>query len=145
MDGLGQLDELLSIIKFSEKFPSKTILPSMTESEHHSIQLADAKNPVLGMENDNYVGNDFILEEEKLVFVTGPNSGGKTAFCKTITQVQVLAQAGYASRREIEQWIKDKRLRLNKTIAEMGIKISSSDASASLCRKQISAVFLIRS
>jgi DNA mismatch repair protein MutS len=26
--------------------------------------------------------------------LTGPNSGGKTAFCKTVTQIQVLAQIG---------------------------------------------------
>jgi len=94
LDGLGQLDELLSIIKFSEKFPSTTILPTMADTDHHSIQLADAKNPVLGMENEKYVGNDFTLDEEKLVFITGPNSGGKTAFCKTITQIQILAQIG---------------------------------------------------
>ena len=94
LDGLGQLDELLSMIKFSEKYPGKTILPIMAKTEHHSIHLIDAKNPVLGMENESYVGNDFTLEEEKLVFVTGPNSGGKTAFCKTITQIQLLAQIG---------------------------------------------------
>ena len=94
LDALGQLDELLSIIKFSEKFPSQTILPTMIESEHHSITLTEAKNPVLGLKNKQYVGNDFTLNEEKLVFVTGPNSGGKTAFCKTITQIQVLAQIG---------------------------------------------------
>ena len=94
LDALGQLDELLSIIKFSEKFPSTTILPTMAETEQHSIHLVDAKNPVLGMENETYVGNDFTLEDEKLVFVTGPNSGGKTAFCKTITQIQLLAQIG---------------------------------------------------
>jgi len=28
------------------------------------------------------------------VLLTGPNSGGKTAFCKTITQIQALAQIG---------------------------------------------------
>ena len=46
------------------------------------------------MQNESYVGNDFNLEVEKLVFITGPNSGGKTAFCKTITQIQLLAQVG---------------------------------------------------
>lgn len=30
----------------------------------------------------------------KLTFVTGPNGGGKTAFCKTIAQAQLLAQIG---------------------------------------------------
>ncbi|HHA18886.1 MAG TPA: DNA mismatch repair protein MutS, partial [Methylophaga sp.] len=73
---------------------SETILPEMIETKHHSINLKDAKNPVLGMQNETYVGNDFSLEQEKLVFVTGPNSGGKTAFCKTITQIQLLSQVG---------------------------------------------------
>lgn len=94
LDALGQLDELLSFIKFSGQYGGTTVLPAMIETEHHSINLVDAKNPVLGMQNEAYVGNDFNLEEEKLVFVTGPNSGGKTAFCKTVTQIQLLAQIG---------------------------------------------------
>ena len=94
LDALGQLDELLAFIKYSEQYGSKTILPEMIESEHHSINLKDAKNPVLGMQNETYVGNDFSLEQEKLVFITGPNSGGKTVFCKTLTQIQLLAQVG---------------------------------------------------
>ena len=94
LDALGQIDELLAFIKYSEKYGSSMTLPSMNESEHHSIRLSDAKNPVLGFKNETYVGNDFSLEEEKLVFITGPNSGGKTAFCKTVTQIQILAQIG---------------------------------------------------
>ncbi|MBS4049683.1 MAG: DNA mismatch repair protein MutS, partial [Methylomonas sp.] len=53
-----------------------------------------AKNPVLGHKNPDYVANDFAMGEERLVCVTGPNSGGKTAFCKTVTQIQLLAQIG---------------------------------------------------
>ncbi len=94
LDALGQLDELLSFIKFSEQYGGTTILPNMIDSAYHSINLGDAKNPILGLKNESYVGNDFTLEEEKLVFITGPNSGGKTAFCKTVTQIQLLAQIG---------------------------------------------------
>ncbi|MCK5829955.1 MAG: DNA mismatch repair protein MutS [Methylococcales bacterium] len=94
LDALGQMDELLAYIKYSEEFSSPTLLPTMVESEHHMINFSDVKNPILGKQNENYVENDFILDKEKLVFVTGPNSGGKTVFCKTITQVQVLAQVG---------------------------------------------------
>jgi len=42
----------------------------------------------------DYVGNDLVLDDEKLLLVTGPNSGGKTALCKTVTQIQLLAQIG---------------------------------------------------
>ncbi|MCK4841060.1 MAG: DNA mismatch repair protein MutS [Methylococcales bacterium] len=94
LDAFGQLDELLCFIRFSKKYGSDMVLPSMIESKKHVINLTDVKNPVLGMQNETYVGNDFSLKKDKLVFVTGPNSGGKTAFCKTITQVQILAQAG---------------------------------------------------
>jgi len=94
LEGLGQLDELLSFIKYAENYGSDTVLPEMHDSEQHAIQLENAKNPVLGKQNPDYVGNDFAMKEERLVCVTGPNSGGKTAFCKTITQVQLLAQIG---------------------------------------------------
>lgn len=94
LDALGQIDELLSYIKFSESYGSDMVLPELIESKKHSISLVNAKNPVLGQKNETYVGNDFNLEKDNLVFVTGPNSGGKTAFCKTVTQVQVLAQIG---------------------------------------------------
>lgn len=94
LDGLGQLDELLSFIKYAENYGSDTVLPEMLASERHHIKLEQAKNPVLGKANPDYVGNDFEMDEARLVCVTGPNSGGKTAFCKTITQIQLLAQIG---------------------------------------------------
>jgi DNA mismatch repair protein MutS len=94
LDALGQLDELLSFTKFADAFGSSVVLPTLIEGEHHRINLTDAKNPVLGKQNYAYIGNDFVLDDDKLVLVTGPNSGGKTAFCKTVTQIQLLAQIG---------------------------------------------------
>lgn len=94
LDGLGQLDELLSFIKYAEAHGSDMVQPEMHTADSHNIQLSDAKNPVLSHMNPDYVGNDFSMGEERLLFVTGPNSGGKTAFCKTVTQIQLLAQIG---------------------------------------------------
>lgn len=94
LDGLGQLDELLAFIKYAEDYGSEMVLPEMNASERHNIKLVAAKNPVLGQKNPAYVGNDFNMNDERLVCVTGPNSGGKTAFCKTVTQIQLLAQIG---------------------------------------------------
>jgi DNA mismatch repair protein MutS len=94
LDALGQLDELLAFIKFADAFGGSMVLPALIDGDHHRINLVDARNPVLGKQNDAYIGNDFILEDDKLVLVTGPNSGGKTAFCKTVTQIQLLAQIG---------------------------------------------------
>ncbi|QPK61719.1 DNA mismatch repair protein MutS [Methylomonas sp. LL1] len=94
LDGLGQLDELLAFIKYAEDYGSEMALPEMHAADRHAIKLEDAKNPVLGHKNPAYVGNDFAMDRERLLCVTGPNSGGKTAFCKTITQIQLLAQIG---------------------------------------------------
>ena len=94
LDALGQLDELLSFINFADGFGGNMVLPELLDAPHHRINLADARNPVLGKQNPAYVGNDFVLDDDKLVLVTGPNSGGKTAFCKTVTQIQLLAQIG---------------------------------------------------
>ena len=94
LDALGQLDELLAFLKFSEAFGHSTVIPTFEEAKHHRIKLQSAVNPVLGKANPAYVGNDFTLDDDKLVLLTGPNSGGKTAFCKTVTQIQVLAQIG---------------------------------------------------
>lgn len=94
LDALGQLDELLSFIRFSEAFGGEMVLPKFQPSKHHKLKLKNARNPILAKQNPDYVGNDFALTEEKLVLITGPNSGGKTAFCKTVSQVQLLAQIG---------------------------------------------------
>jgi hypothetical protein len=94
VDALGQLDELLSFMKFADNFGHDTVLPTLEDAKHHRINLASAVNPVLGKGNPDYVGNDFVLDDDKLVLLTGPNSGGKTAFCKTVTQIQALAQIG---------------------------------------------------
>jgi hypothetical protein len=94
LDAFGQLDELISLIKFSESYGSAMVLPELITAENHKLKLVDAKNPVLGKANSNYVGNDIVLDKDRLIFITGPNSGGKTAFCKTVTQIQLLAQIG---------------------------------------------------
>ncbi len=94
LDALGQLDELMSIINWADTFGGNMVMPELVDAPHHRVNLQDARNPVLGKQNPDYVGNDFALEDDKLVLVTGPNSGGKTAFCKTVTQIQLLAQIG---------------------------------------------------
>ncbi|SMG67179.1 DNA mismatch repair protein MutS domain protein [methanotrophic bacterial endosymbiont of Bathymodiolus sp.] len=94
LDVLGQLDELMSLVKYAEENADAVVLPELIEAKHHKISLKNAKNPVLSQVDLDYVGNDFSIDQEKLVLITGPNSGGKTAFCKTLTQIQLLAQIG---------------------------------------------------
>jgi DNA mismatch repair protein MutS len=109
LDALGELDELFSFLTFADEFGHSTVLPTLLNSKHHQVSLVDAKNPVLGKQYESYVGNDLDLVDERLVLVTGPNSGGKTAFCKTVTQIQVLAQIGcYVPAKSASMTVADK-------------------------------------
>ncbi len=94
LEALGKLDELLAFHRYKERFPTLTVLPKLVESPRHTLVAKQVRNPLLGLTNPNYVANDIDLSNSRLTFITGPNSGGKTAFCKTLAQVQLLAQAG---------------------------------------------------
>ena len=94
LEALGQIDELLSFHRYAKSFGSSTVLPTLIESDQHAMVLKTVRNPILGKENADYVPNDINLNGARLTFITGPNGGGKTACCKTIAQVQLLAQIG---------------------------------------------------
>ncbi|PTL35248.1 DNA mismatch repair protein MutS [Candidatus Methylomirabilis limnetica] len=94
LEALGQIDELLSFHRYAKAFGSSTVLPTLIESDQHAMVLKTVRNPILGKGNVDYVPNDINLNGARLTFITGPNGGGKTACCKTIAQVQLLAQIG---------------------------------------------------
>ncbi|MGZ5027615.1 MAG: MutS-related protein, partial [Methylobacter sp.] len=48
LDALGQIDELLSFIKFADAFGGNKTLPELVDAPHHRINLQNARNPVLG-------------------------------------------------------------------------------------------------
>ena len=91
---IGQLDELMSYHLYAQKSVHSTILPTMRVSNNQYIDVKAAVNPVLGFSDEHYVANDFDTSQHNLAFFTGPNSGGKTAFCKTLAQIQLLSQVG---------------------------------------------------
>lgn len=91
---IGKLDELMSYHRYAEKSVHATVLPTMVVSDNQYIKVEGAVNPVLGFSDESYVANDFDASQHNLAFFTGPNSGGKTAFCKTLAQIQLLSQVG---------------------------------------------------
>lgn len=93
-DTLGKLDELISFLKWKESCIHPTTLPHIVPSDQHCFTVTDARNPVLAKNNRDYVPNSITIKGDRLVFITGPNSGGKTAFCKTLAQIQLLTQIG---------------------------------------------------
>jgi hypothetical protein len=95
LDTLGMIDEVLSMHHYSKSFGGSTTLPEILESERHLLRVAEARNPILARSNPNYVPNDILLDDTgRLLVITGPNSGGKTAYCKTVVQIQLLGQIG---------------------------------------------------
>ena len=91
---LGQLDELLSFCHYHTCNEGNTCMPEVTDSERCLIRLKNVTHPVLGFNNEEYIANDFNNDGKPLVFISGPNSGGKTALCKTLALTQVMAQSG---------------------------------------------------
>lgn len=95
LDALGMIDEVLSFHRYSRAFGGKMALPEILESEHHCLKVTEARNPLLARTNPDYVPNDISLDDAgRLLVITGPNSGGKTAYCKTVVQIQLLGQIG---------------------------------------------------
>lgn len=95
MEALGRLDELLSLVRYAEHFGDGFVMAEMGAADAgHSMVLTDAKNPILAKQDKSYVANDVTLKDQRLSFISGPNSGGKTAICKTIVQIQLLSQIG---------------------------------------------------
>ena len=111
IDALGMIDELLSFYEYSKAMGEYMVLPTITRSSEHYFIAKNIKNPILAKGNPNYVLNDLNIQGEKLTIITGPNSGGKTIYSKTIAQMQLLAQIGcYVPAEEAELCITDRIL-----------------------------------
>jgi hypothetical protein len=94
IDAVGMIDELLSFNKFAADLPHTTLLPKVTNNDHHFFEATGLKNPVLAKSKVDFVPNNVTLDGARLTFISGPNSGGKTTICKSIIQNQLLAQIG---------------------------------------------------
>lgn len=94
LQGLGQLDELLSFYRYFAANRNKTCMPDIRDTDRCIISLGKVNHPILGFDNEDYIANDFDNRDKPLVFISGPNSGGKTALCKTLALTQIMAQSG---------------------------------------------------
>jgi len=111
IQALGMIDELLSFCEYSKAVGGDMILPHVSSSNRHYFVASKVRNPILAKGNPEYVPNDVNLKEHELTIITGANSGGKTTYCKTIAQIQLLSQIGcYVPAEEAELSIADKIL-----------------------------------
>jgi DNA mismatch repair ATPase MutS len=95
IDTVGMIDELLSCHRLASEWPQTMTLPLVTNNNNHSFEATGLNNPILSKEKTDCVPNDIKMNGNRLSFITGPNSGGKTTICKSIVQNQLLAQAGF--------------------------------------------------
>ncbi len=95
LEALGMIDELLSLHHYGQSIDGAKVLPDIVNNKHHLLNVTNAKNPLLIKSDPDFVPNDITLDAVgRLLIITGPNSGGKTAFCKTVAQIQLLGQVG---------------------------------------------------
>lgn len=111
IEALGMIDELLSFYDYSKAMGGDMVLPTITDANKHYFTAKKVRNPILAKGNPDYVSNDVDINGQKLTVITGANSGGKTTYCKTITQMQLLSQIGcYVPAEEAEISIADRIL-----------------------------------
>ena len=109
IDAIGKLDELLSFSKFSKDACHPTIIPTVTDDDVHYFKAVGLRNPVQAKGDSNHVSNSVDLTSSRLTFITGPNSGGKTTYSKSIAQNQILGQiGGYALAEELRMNVADR-------------------------------------
>jgi len=95
IEALGMVDELLSFYRYGEILTVDKTLPEIVDGESHQLIARYTKNPLLIHDIAEYIPNDIDLDlQGRVLIITGPNSGGKTAYCKTVAQLQLLGQIG---------------------------------------------------
>ncbi len=94
MEAMARIDELLSFYRYYTNMDSNMVMPDIIESDNHYFVTKNVRNPIIAKGNPNYITNDVKLDGQKTTILTGANSGGKTTICKTIAQIQLLAQIG---------------------------------------------------
>lgn len=94
IEAVAAIDELLSFVEYSRKIPHPTTIPEITNDKVHYFVAKDLRNPVMAKNDHDFVENEVNLDQNRITFITGPNSGGKTTYCKSIVQNQLLGQLG---------------------------------------------------
>lgn len=88
---LTSLDVVQAKAKIAHKYNG--IKPELTNDD--TINLVEAKHPLLVLQGDNVVANSLTLGgEERTLVITGPNTGGKTVLLKQVGLTSIMVKAG---------------------------------------------------
>ena len=89
---IAYIDSLFARAKYSIEIIGS--FPSINNKK--SFYVNDARHPVLlkKLGRDPAVPLNFMLDDQKIIVITGPNAGGKTVVLKTIGLLSLLLQSG---------------------------------------------------
>ena len=97
---VAQLDVTLALGDFFETIKeggNPATFPDVSDDDRFQFSAENLKNPLLALAvGSSAVGNSVQLgtNGQRLTFLTGPNSGGKSTLSKAIIHSQILAQIG---------------------------------------------------
>jgi len=86
---IGYFDSLSAKHNFAKKY--KFVVPEV--SKENKTYLKQAKHPLLIFNGNTVVANDIVQDEEnRILIISGSNTGGKTVFLKTCGLLQMMCQ-----------------------------------------------------
>lgn len=95
VESLGLLYELNCLDAYGRNIQGSKTLPEIVDSERHHFVATNMRKPSKVTRNPGFIANSIRLDpDQRITFLTGPNSGGKTELGTTIAQMQLLAQMG---------------------------------------------------
>lgn len=89
-DVITYLDFLLAKGNFA--LDNNYLVPKIVDGK--KISFIGARHPLINV--NKVVKNDFVLDKEKIMIITGPNAGGKTVALKVIGLLVIMAESGLA-------------------------------------------------
>lgn len=89
-DVITYLDFLLAKGNFA--LDNNYLVPKIVSDK--KISFIGARHPLIDV--NKVVKNDFVLDKEKIMIITGPNAGGKTVALKVIGLLVIMAESGLA-------------------------------------------------
>ncbi len=86
---ISHLDYLFAKANYASEIKANIALTS-----NDKLILYDARHPLI--DQNKVISNSFILDEQKIMLITGPNAGGKTVALKTVGIIVLMHMCGLA-------------------------------------------------
>jgi DNA mismatch repair protein MutS len=88
---VAQLDTLVALATHAQR--NQWVAPQLVP--HSALEIIQGRHPVVEKQIERFIANDCQLStERKLLLITGPNMGGKSAFMRQVALITLLAYIG---------------------------------------------------